>query len=65
MEVSLMLNLMRLEIKKYHLGSYVKRATFANFVILGVMFMLLFITKIGKKIQSLLRNYQTALTFID
>ena len=58
-----MLNLMRLEMKKYHLGSYVKRAIFANFVILGVMFMLLFITKIEE--DPGLENYQAALTFID
>ncbi|MGE7675619.1 ABC transporter permease [Lysinibacillus sp. NPDC094403] len=58
-----MLNLMRLEMKKYHIGSYIKRAIFANFVILGIMFMLLFITKIEGDLTF--DNYQMALGIID
>jgi len=63
MEVSLMLNLMRLEMKKYHLGSYVKGAIIANFVILAIIFMLIFITKIEG--DQDLRNYQTVFGIID
>ncbi|KOP71483.1 hypothetical protein AMS59_18880 [Lysinibacillus sp. FJAT-14745] len=58
-----MLNLMRLEMKKYHIGSYIKKAVFANFVILGIMFMLLFITKIEG--DPGFDNYQAALSIID
>ncbi|MGE7696302.1 ABC transporter permease [Lysinibacillus sp. NPDC094177] len=58
-----MLNLIGLEMKKYHIGSYIKRAIFANFVILGIMFMLLFITKIEG--DPTLDNYQMALGIID
>ncbi|MFJ7890885.1 ABC transporter permease [Lysinibacillus xylanilyticus] len=58
-----MLNLMRLEMKKYHIGSYIKRAIFANFVILAVIFMLIFITKIEG--DQDFRNYQTAFSLID
>ncbi|WP_241747267.1 ABC transporter permease [Lysinibacillus sphaericus] len=63
MEVSLVLNLMRLEMKKYHIGSYIKRAVFANFVILAVIFMLIFITKVEGDVDF--RTYQTALGMID
>jgi len=56
-------NLMRLEMKKFHMGSYIKRAIFANFVIIGIMFMLLFITKIEG--DPGFENYQTALSLID
>ncbi|MDM5245991.1 ABC transporter permease [Lysinibacillus sp. G4S2] len=58
-----MLNLMRLEMKKYHLGSYVKGAIIANFVILAIIFMLIFITKIEG--DQDLRNYQTVFGIID
>lgn len=58
-----MLNLMRLEMKKFHIGSYIKRAIFANFVILAIMFMLLFITKIEG--DAVFENYQTVLSIID
>ncbi|WP_107948560.1 ABC transporter permease subunit [Lysinibacillus parviboronicapiens] len=58
-----MLNLMRLEMKKYQLGSYVKAAIIANFVIAGFMFMILFISKIEE--DSAIENYQIALTVID
>ncbi|QGG49669.1 ABC transporter permease [Lysinibacillus pakistanensis] len=58
-----MLNLMRLEMKKFHIGSYIKRAIFANFVILAIMFMLLFITKIEG--DAVFENYQTVLSLID
>jgi len=58
-----MLNLMRLEMKKFHIGSYIKRAIFANFVILAIMFMLLFITKIEG--DAVFENYQTVISLID
>ncbi|WP_155592626.1 ABC transporter permease [Lysinibacillus cavernae] len=58
-----MLNLMRLEMKKYHLGSYVKNAVIANLVILGLMFMILFISKIEG--DPGLENYEVALSVID
>ncbi|EON73669.1 ABC transporter permease [Lysinibacillus sphaericus] len=58
-----MLNLMRLEMKKYQLGSYVKGAIIANFTILGFMFLILFISKIEE--DTAIENYQTALTVID
>ncbi|KOS60513.1 ABC transporter permease [Lysinibacillus sp. FJAT-14222] len=58
-----MLNLMRLEMKKYHIGAYIKRAVFANFVILAIVFMLIFITKIEG--DQDLRNYQAVLGLID
>ncbi len=58
-----MLNLMRLEMKKFHMGSYIKRAIIANFVIIGIMFMLLFITKIEG--DPGFENYQTVLSLID
>ncbi|MDD1505097.1 ABC transporter permease [Lysinibacillus sp. CNPSo 3705] len=58
-----MLNLMRLEMKKYHIGSYIKKAVFANFILLGVTFMLIFITKVEG--DQDLRNYQAAFGFID
>ncbi|MFJ6210351.1 ABC transporter permease [Lysinibacillus sp. NPDC092081] len=58
-----MLNLMRLEMKKYHIGSYIKRAIFANFIILGVIFMLIFITKIEG--DQDFRTYQRAFGIID
>ncbi len=54
---------MRLEMKKYQLGSYVKAAIIANFVIAGFMFMILFISKIEE--DSAIENYQIALTVID
>ncbi|XRD25372.1 hypothetical protein AABM34_01475 [Lysinibacillus fusiformis] len=58
-----MLNLMRLEMKKYHLGSYVKSAMFANFIILGFMFMILFISKVEGEVD--IANYEMALSVID
>jgi len=58
-----MLNLMRLEMKKYHLGSYVKGAIIANFVILGLLFMILFISKVEGDLGF--ENYEMALSVID
>jgi len=58
-----MLNLMRLEMKKYHFGRYVKAAMIANFAILGFMFMILVISKIEG--DPGLENYPLALTIID
>ncbi|MFF2179230.1 ABC transporter permease [Lysinibacillus sp. NPDC058147] len=58
-----MLNLMRLEMKKYHIGSYIKKAVLANFIILGVIFMLIFITKIEG--DQDFRTYQMAFGLID
>ncbi len=58
-----MLNLMRLEMKKNHLGSYVTAAIIANFAILGFMFMILVISKIEG--DPGLENYPMALTVID
>ncbi len=49
--------------KKFHMGSYIKRAIIANFVIIGIMFMLLFITKIEG--DPGFENYQTVLSLID
>lgn len=54
---------MRLEMKKYQLVSYIKGAIIANFVILGFMFMILFISKIEE--DATLENYQIALKVID
>ena len=49
-----MLNLMRLEMKKFHLGSYVRGAIIANLVILGFLFMILFISKVeGSRARKL------------
>ncbi|KPN95683.1 ABC transporter permease [Lysinibacillus sp. ZYM-1] len=58
-----MLNLMRLEMKKFHLGSYIKSAIIANFVILGFLFMILFISKVEG--DPGLENYEVALSVID
>ncbi|AMO31349.1 ABC transporter permease [Lysinibacillus sp. fkY74-1] len=58
-----MLNLMRLEMKKYHLSSYFKSAMFANIIILGFMFMILFISKIEEEVG--IENYEMALSVID
>ena len=53
-----MLNLMRLEMKKFHLGSYVKGAIIANFVILGFCLLFYLFLKLretqGLKIMRLL-----------
>jgi len=58
-----MLNLMRLEMKKYHFGRYVKAAMIANFAILGFMFMILVISKIEGDTE--IENYHIALSIID
>nr|WP_238542964.1 hypothetical protein [Lysinibacillus boronitolerans] len=58
-----MLNLMRLEMKKFHLGSYVRGAIIANLVILGFLFMILFISKVEG--DPGLENYEVALSVID
>jgi ABC-type transport system involved in multi-copper enzyme maturation permease subunit len=63
MEALFMLNLMRLEMKKFHLGSYVKGAIIANVVILGFLFMILFISKVEG--DPGLENYEVALSVID
>jgi len=58
-----MLNLMRLEMKKYQFGRYVKAAMIANFAILGFMFMILVISKIEGDTE--IENYHIALSIID
>ncbi len=58
-----MLNLMRLEMKKYHLGSYVKGAIIANFIILGFLFLMVGISKVEG--DQDLENYQVALSVIE
>ena len=56
-------NLMRLEIIKFKLGSYIKGAVIANFVILGLMILITFISKIEGSTDF--ENYQEVLLFID
>lgn len=58
-----MLNLMRLEIKKFKLKSYINGAILANFVILGFMLLILFISKVEGSTDF--ENYQEALSVID
>ncbi|MEO4055033.1 ABC transporter permease [Solibacillus sp. CAU 1738] len=58
-----MLNLMRLEMKKYKLGSYVRGAIIANFIILGFLLFISLISKIEGEVE--LENYDMALTIID
>lgn len=58
-----MFNLMRLEIKKFKLGSYIKGAIIANFVILGFMLLIMFISKVEGNTDF--ENYQEALGVID
>jgi len=57
------LNLMRLEIKKFKLKSYINGAILANFVILGFMLLILFISKVEGSTDF--ENYQEALSVID
>ncbi|MEK5067645.1 ABC transporter permease [Sporosarcina sp. FSL K6-1508] len=56
-------NLMRLEIIKFKLGSYIKGAVIANFVILGLMVLITFISKIEGSTDF--ENHQEVLLFID
>ena len=56
-------NLMRLEIIKFKLGSYIQGAVIANFVILGLMVLITFISKIEGSTDF--ENYQEVLLFID
>lgn len=63
MGVDLVLNLMRLELKKRKFGNYVKGAVIANFVILGFLFMILFISIAEGKTD--IETYAVALTLID
>ncbi len=58
-----MLNLMRLEIKKYKLGSYIKGAVIANFIILSFMLLIMFISKTEGDTDF--ENYQDILPVID
>lgn len=54
---------MRLEMKKYKLGSYIQSAVIANFVILGFMLLIMFISKIEGTVDF--ENYQEAFSVID
>ena len=58
-----MLNLMRLEIKKFKLGSYIKGAILANFIILGFMLMIMFISRMEGSVDF--KDYPEALGVID
>ncbi|MFJ7668774.1 ABC transporter permease [Lysinibacillus sp. NPDC097195] len=58
-----MLNLMRLEMKKYQFARYVKAAIIANIAILGFMFMIVVISKFEGDI--VLENYPIAFAIID
>jgi len=58
-----MLNLMRLEMKKYQFARYVKAAIIANIAILGFMFMIIVISKFEG--DTVLENYPIAFTIID
>ncbi|MBE1556168.1 ABC transporter permease [Sporosarcina limicola] len=58
-----MLNLMRLEIIKFKLGSYIKGAVIANFVIVGLILSIMFISKFEGSTDF--NNYQEVLTIID
>ena len=58
-----MLNLMRLEMKKFKLGAYVRGVVIANFVILGLMVFIMFISKIEGSVAF--ENYQEALSIIE
>lgn len=56
-------NLMRLEMKKYKLFSYIKGAVIANIIIAGLLVAMLFIAKVEGDL--FLTNYTEALTIID
>lgn len=56
-------NLMRLEMKKYKLVSYIKGAIIANIIIAGLLVALLFISKAEGEL--FLTNYTEALAIID
>jgi len=56
-------NLMRLEMKKYKLVSYVKGAIIANIIIAGLLVAMLFISKVED--DQFLTNYTEALAIID
>lgn len=56
-------NLMRLEMKKYKLFSYIKGAIIANIIIAGLLVAMLFISKVEG--DQFLTNYTEALTIID
>ena len=54
---------MRLEMKKYKLGSYVKGAVIANFVIVGLILLITFISKVEGEPEF--ESYSFALSIID
>ena len=56
-------NLMRLEMKKYKLFSYIKGAIIANIIIAGLLVAMLFIAKVEGDL--FLTNYTEAITIID
>jgi len=58
-----MLKLMRLEMKKFNLASYSLNAVIANFVILGFMFLIAFISKMEGDTDF--SSYQEVLGIID
>lgn len=58
-----MFNLMRLEMKKFKLGSYIKGAIIANFVLVSLMLLITFISKVEG--QADFENYPLVLNVID
>ncbi|WP_298469151.1 ABC transporter permease [uncultured Psychrobacillus sp.] len=58
-----MFKLMKLEMKKFKLGSYSVNAVIANFVILGFIFLIAYISKVEGDQDFV--NYQEVLTVID
>ena len=58
-----MSNLMRLEMKKFKLVSYIKGAIIANFIIAGLLVAILFISKAEGELAF--QNYSEALRVID
>lgn len=58
-----MLNLMRLEMKKFKLGSYILGGIIANFVILGFMLLIMFVSKVEGSTDF--ENYPEAIGVID
>lgn len=63
MGVGLVLNLMRLEMKKFKLGSYILGGIIANFVILGFMLLIMFVSKVEGSTDF--ENYPEAIGVID
>lgn len=58
-----MSNLMRLEMKKFKLGSYIKSAIITNFIVAAVLVAALFISKAEGELAF--QNYPEALSAID